>query len=95
MSRSINAIILISLAGSAILAGVVISLIYLFFSGLIYSFIEIIAGGIFLAVILLFLIVFIASAFTFFAMIFYMAGKKPTFKTGNYSLKDEKGKKEE
>lgn len=93
MSKGVKAIILLSLAGAAIFAGVVISIIYLFFIGLIYSFLEIIAGGVMIAVIIMFLLVFIISAFTFFAMIYYMAEKKPTITPGDYKLEEEKGKK--
>ena len=94
MSKGVKAIILLSLAGAAIFSGIVISIIYLFFIGLIYSFLAIIAGGLMLAVILMFLLIFILSAFTFFAMIYYMAEKKPTIIPGNYNLEEEKGKRE-
>lgn len=84
--------IIAAVLAAFILAGAVVGIIALFFSGALMVIFGFIAATIILAAILLFIIIFVFALIVFFALFYFMAEKKPVVKPGNYSLDDEKGK---
>ncbi len=84
--------IIAAVLAAFILAGAVVGIISLFFSGLLLAIFGFIAATIVFAAILLFIIIFVFALILFFALFYFMAEKKPEVKPGNYSLNEEKGK---
>ncbi len=84
--------IVAAVLAALILAGVIVGIIGLFFSGALMVIFGFIATTIIIAIILLFIVVFVFALIVFFALFYFMAEKKPEVKPGNYSLKEEKGK---
>lgn len=89
MIKGISAVLLAAFAVAAVILGI------FYFIGVLAWIATFFLFGVFIIAIIFFAIIFIIAVVTFFAMFYYMAEKKPTIqKTGNYSLKDEKGKNE-
>jgi len=86
--------LLSALFGALLVAAVIAGIVYLFFSGMLLSILGFVAGGLIVAAIILFGIVFIFAIIIFFALFYYMAEKKPEVKPGEYKLEEEKGKNE-
>ncbi len=86
--------LLSALFGALLVAAVIAGIIYLFFSGMLLSILGFVAGGLIVAAIILFGIVFIFAIIIFFALFYYMAEKKPEVTPGEYKLEEEKGKNE-
>ena len=86
--------LLSALFGSLLVAAVIAGIAYLFFSGMLLSILGFVAGGLIVAAIILFGIVFIFAIIIFFALFYYMAEKKPEVTPGEYKLEEEKGKNE-
>ncbi|MCK4347907.1 MAG: hypothetical protein KAW47_04750 [Thermoplasmatales archaeon] len=83
-----------ALFGALVVAAIIAGIVYLFFSGMLLSILGFVAGGLIVAVIILFAIVFIFALIVFFALFYYMAEKKPEVTPGEYTLEEEKGKNE-
>jgi len=86
--------LLSALFGALLVAAVIAGIAYLFFSGMLLSILGFVAGGLIVAAIILFGIVFIFAIIIFFALFYYMAEKKPEVTPGEYKLEEEKGKNE-
>ncbi|MCK5030340.1 MAG: hypothetical protein KAR64_02640 [Thermoplasmatales archaeon] len=86
--------LLSALFGALLVAAVIAGIVYLFFSGMLLSILGFVAGGLIVAAIILFGIVFIFAIIIFFALFYYMAEKKPEVTPGEYKLEEEKGKNE-
>jgi len=86
--------LLSALFGALLVAAVIAGIAYLFFSGMLLSILGFVAGGLIVAAIILFGIVFIFAIIIFFALFYYMAEKKPEITPGEYKLEEEKGKNE-
>jgi phosphotransferase system glucose/maltose/N-acetylglucosamine-specific IIC component len=84
--------LLSALFGALLVAAVIAGIVYLFFSGMLLSILGFVAGGLIVAAIILFGIVFIFAIIIFFALFYYMAEKKPEVTPGEYKLEEEKGK---
>lgn len=86
--------ILSMILGAIITTLIVFGLIYLFLSGIIFWIMGAIAVTLILAVIIFLVIVFIFILLIFFALFYFIAEKKPTTQSGEYTLDMEKGKHE-
>jgi hypothetical protein len=86
--------IIAALLGALIVAGIIVGVIYLFFSGVLLWLFGFIIEGLIAAAIILFIIVFAFALIVFLALFYYMAEKTPEITPGEYKLEEEKGKNE-